>query len=206
MPVIPGTLDRMKQLLRQLDGAGVSGINVLEFCFPYANWDEFSRRGFRIKNPPFSIMYDYGYAGGLAVDGSEEDCLELVRFAMDEGLRLGVHYCSLDNKNRDQILQMNREVKLDDRIYELGDDCFYHCAKVFDGDVAPVRAMLQAVGAEFSEECDEASLSLHPSLIDDVITCGAVAALSRNVVERAEGGAFMRELSLVVIPTLDEDR
>ena len=47
------------------------------------------------KNPPFEVLYDYGYAGGLAVAGSEQACLELVLFALEKGLSLGVHYLSL---------------------------------------------------------------------------------------------------------------
>lgn len=199
MPVIPGTLDRMRRLLIQLDDVGAAGINVLEFCFPLANWEEFDRRGFRVKNPPFSVLYNYGYAGGLAIDGSEEERLELVRFAIDEELRLGVHYCSLDNKNRDQILQMNRTVKLDGSIYELGDDCFYWCAKAFDADVALVKGALRSLGASFKESGDEASVSFHPKWIRDVAQRGVVVALSRSVVEPRDGGTVVRELSLDVV-------
>ena len=44
---------------------------------------------------PFPVLYDYGYAGGLPLAGSELLCLELLEYALDEGLSLGVHYLSL---------------------------------------------------------------------------------------------------------------
>ena len=116
MPVVPAELERMKLLLRQLDDLGVRGINLLELCYPHRNWGDFARRGLALKNPPFEVLYDYGYAGGMAVAGSEEACLELVLFALDEGLSLGVHCCTLDNKNRDQMLQRNRAVALDPEV------------------------------------------------------------------------------------------
>ena len=89
MPVIPGSDEHMRHLLRTFDEVGLDGINLLEFCFPFCNWPEFARRGFVLKNPPFDVMYDYGYSGGLAVAGSERLILELMGWAIDEGLRAG---------------------------------------------------------------------------------------------------------------------
>lgn len=62
MPVVPAELERMKLLLRQLDDLGVRGINLLELCYPHRNWGDFARRGLALKNPPFEVLYDYGYA------------------------------------------------------------------------------------------------------------------------------------------------
>lgn len=36
-----------------------------------------------------------------------------MRFAAERGLKLGVHYCSLDNKNTGQIYQQNKGFLLD---------------------------------------------------------------------------------------------
>lgn len=198
MPVVPGTIERMRRLLVELDGRGVRGINLLEFCFPMRNWPEFERRGFRIKNPPFEVLYNYGYAGGLPVAGSEEACLELLVWAMDEGLGLGVHYCSLDNKNRDQVLQANRAAALDPSLYEMGDDCFYHVAKVFDGDVPAVRRFLQGNGVACQVEEAGACLAFHPSRCADVARMGALPVLSWNVVEPIQGDVVVRELKLAL--------
>jgi len=196
MPVVPSELGRMKLLLRQLDDLGVRGINLLELCYPYRNWDEFARRGLALKNPPFEVLYDYGYAGGLAVAGSEDACLELVLFAMEEGLSLGVHYCSLDNKNREQVLQGNRAAALDPEVYELADDCFYLTAKVFDGDREKVGAYLDGIGARYGVEDD--CVSFHPARVAEAAELGALPVLSWNVIEGQGADAYVRELKLQV--------
>lgn len=73
MPVIPGTLDEMKRLLRTLDNLGVRGINLLEFCFPLCNAEEFLARGFTLRQRPYEVLYNYWYAGGLPIAGGETD-------------------------------------------------------------------------------------------------------------------------------------
>ena len=80
----------MRRLLDRLDQVGAFGINLLEFCYPMGAWDEFERRGFSVKNPPFPVLYDYGYAGGLPLAGSESLCLELLEYALDEGCPVGL--------------------------------------------------------------------------------------------------------------------
>lgn len=197
MPVVPAELERMKLLLRQLDDLGVRGINLLELCYPHRNWGDFARRGLALKNPPFEVLYDYGYAGGMAVAGSEEACLELVLFALDEGLSLGVHCCTLDNKNRDQVLQRNRAVALDPEVYELGDDCFYRTAKAFDGDKEKVSAYLDGIGARYGVEED--CVSFHPARVAEAVGLGVLPVLSWNVVEGQGADAYIRELKLQVV-------
>ena len=71
MPVMPGMMAEMKSLLVDLDKIGIKGINLLEFCFPYSNVQEFNNRGYKVKNPPFEVLYDYWYAGGLPIWASE---------------------------------------------------------------------------------------------------------------------------------------
>lgn len=109
MPVMPDETEEMKALLRELDARGVTGINLLELCFPLHNAKEFAKRGYAIKRTPFRVLYDYWYAGGLPIAGSELACLEVLGWAVDEGLSLGVHYCSLENKLTGQVFQANRE-------------------------------------------------------------------------------------------------
>ncbi|MEG0016891.1 MAG: molecular chaperone TorD family protein [Gordonibacter sp.] len=198
MPVIPGTEDVMREVLASLDRIGIAGINLLEFCFPLNRWDEFERRGFKVKNPPFNVLYDYGYAGGLPVAQSELGCLELMEYALDAGLGLGVHYCSLDNKNRDQIYQQNTAVQLDPDIYELlPNEYFYHTAKVFDQDVAVAKRVLESNG--LSASCLEeggACLAFHPRHAHLLFSSPVKVALSYNVVESGAEGPCVRELGL----------
>lgn len=201
MPVVPGTFDRMKALLHQLDELGVDGINLLEFCYPLYNWPEFERRGFAVKNPPFDVLYDYGYAGGLPIAGSENDCLRLIEFALDEGLSLGVHYCSLDNKNQDQILGQNRVVALDARFYEFDEHSkFYLTAKVFDGDVDVVRRALDARGLPWCRPRGEEGpcVQFHPRHLAQLADLPVIGTVSTNVIEQSGEDAVIREVKLEV--------
>lgn len=200
MPVIPGTQARMKALLRELDAIGISGINLLEFCFPFHNWHEFEHRGFSIKNPPFETLYDYGYAGGLPIAGSERDCLELLLFAMKEELRLGVHYCSVANKNIEQIRHANSNANYDDSIYQVDEDTqFIKAAKVFDEDVESVKRMLVKRNCRFLIEDEGLCLAFHPSLADCAASLGAVVAISHNVFEQDQDAGYLRELRLEIL-------
>ncbi|MBS4191539.1 radical SAM protein [Bacillus sp. FJAT-49705] len=131
MPVIPGTLERMKELLIELDKLDIFGINLLEFCFPLKNPKPFIERGFELKNPPYEMYYNYWYAGGLAIAKSEEDCLKLIEFAIEQNLKLGVHYCSLENKFTGQIYQQNYDQKLEKTYSFSNRDYFFKTAKIF---------------------------------------------------------------------------
>ena len=48
MPVLPGTLTEMQQVLLRLDELGVFGINLLEFCFPLNNAEVYRAKGYRV--------------------------------------------------------------------------------------------------------------------------------------------------------------
>lgn len=161
MPVIPGAEDSMKSLLRSFSDIGIDGINMLEFCFPFCNWEEFAKRGFKLKNPPFEIMYDYGYSGGLAVAGSEALILKLMIWAIDEGIDIGLHYCSLENKHRSEIRQKNERAKGIHPCLTFDEgDFFLKSGKVFGIDVEPVRCALADAGCEdIMENPDEESLT-----------------------------------------------
>lgn len=197
MPAIPGTGDAMRELLARLDDQGVFGINLLEFGYPMSDWEAFRARGFEVRNPPYVVAYDYAYPAGLPIDGSELLCLELLEYALDEGLSLGVHYCSLENKNRGQVFRQNAEVPLDPMLYKLDqEDFFYKTLKVFDGDVAVVRERFEALGASFAIDAGDGSLQCHPDWLEDVADLDVLSALSYNVVERTARGCSLRELKL----------
>jgi len=204
MPVIPGTQQRMRQLLLDLDAAGAWGINLLEFCFPLHNWEAFAQRGFKVANPPFPVLYDYEYAGSLPIEGSELACLELAEFALDEGLRLSVHYCSLENKHRDQVLQQNRLAQVDDACYVLDEqDFFYKTAKVFGRDVAPVRALLgrkrQVTPGSWRHEPQDGCLLFNPRYVPLLKGLGVEPVVSVNVIEARGEQLVLRELALLPV-------
>ncbi len=200
MPAIPGTEQAMRKLLLGLDAAGAFGINLLEFGYPMNDWAEFARRGFTVANPLFPVAYDYEYAAGLPVAGSEALCLRLLEFALDQGLSLGVHYCSLENKHRDQILQQNRLAKLDARTWELdAQDFFYKTIKVFDADVALVKRCLDQQGYPYEQDFDEGSLSFAPRHVQHVAQVPAVFARSYDVIEQKGKSLVVREVKLELV-------
>lgn len=216
MPVLPGSLDEMKKLLDELEDMGAFGINLLEFCYPFNNWPEFAARGFKVKNPPYPIMYDYEYAGSLPIEGSEEECLKLVTYALDRGMRLGVHYCSLENKHRMQVHEQNCASRLDDPCYKIdAGDFFYKTAKAFGRDANLVQEFLERTasapalmigGKSWRRDEEDDCLLFHPRHLPAVRAAGlrssagqqVTPAISINILERHGNELMLRELGLQV--------
>jgi pyruvate formate-lyase activating enzyme-like uncharacterized protein len=197
MPVFPNTKAEMEELLIKLDGLGIFGINLLEFCFPRCNWEEFARRGFMLKNPPFPVLYDYQYAGGLPIAGSEELALELLEFALVKGLTLGIHYCSLENKHRDQIYQANMPYADALPYHELDSgDFFFKSIVVFDEDVTKLRVAATQCDVPFEEDPSDHSLQFKPSYLALLDGNDARFYCSYNIIELHAGEATLRELKL----------
>ncbi len=204
MPVIPGAEAHMKGLLRTFDEVGVDGINMLEFCFPFCNWEEFERRGFLLKRPPFEVMYDYGYSGGLAISGSEELILELMVWAIDEGLGLGLHYCSLENKHRSEIRQKNERARGLHPCLEMDEGTFFlQCGKAFGQDVPVVRDALSALGcADAIEDAQEESVAFPLAYMDEVARmaheqgCAPQLQVAYHVYEVEDDGAYFIDVAI----------
>ena len=196
MPVIPGTLDEMKELLLTLDQLGIYGINLLEFCFPLNNTGEFAARGFRIKYPPHPVLYNFWYAGGLPIAGSEIDALKLLEFAAEKKLRLGVHYCSLTNKHFGQIYRQNTTWKCTDKTMQFSDKDFYlKAAKVFGKDIQPVKSILQKAGVvDFTYNSECRFLQFHPRYIELLKEIDPEIGISTCVQEYRPDGVVLREL------------
>lgn len=207
MPAIPGTDAWMERLLLDLDRIGVHGINLLEFCFPFHNAREFERRGFRLRRRPYDPLYDYWYAGGLPIAGSERLCLDLLAFAQERGLRLGVHYCSLDNKHTGQVYRQNLPHATAFPTCLLSErDCFLKSYKAFGEDAAAVRRVLANADPELYRVGGEAPyIDFHPALVEAVRDAlpDIDLGLCRHVVEEREGGAVLRELSVEPLRCVD---
>ena len=164
MPVIPGTEGFMKGLILRLDDMGVQGINLLEFAYPMWNWPVYESLGLELRNPPWEVFFDYSYAGTLPVQGSEELCLELMLWAHEQGCELGLHYCSLENKHRAQVRNLNEPHARMHPCYAFDrEDYFLKTGMVFGPDRAPVRRALRALGcSDFVEDAESDSTSFHP--------------------------------------------
>lgn len=183
MPVMPDERGLMEGILVRLDAIGIDGINLLELCFPLHNAEEFARRGLRLKTRPYEVLYNYFYAGGLPIAGSEEACLDLLAFALERKLGLGVHYCSLENKFTGQIYLQNKPYENAFAGYEMSPrDHFLKAAVVFGADVEPVRAVLDDLG--------ERNYQILPEPQRLVFPLEHVAALAQRGVDAEVGMSY----------------
>lgn len=199
MPILPGTFDEMKGILLELDRIGIYSINLLEFCFPLHNAAEFKKRRYSIKARPYRVLYNYWYAGGLPVAGSETICLDLIDFALDAGLKLGVHYCSLENKHTGQVYQQNVGQDLPPTVYFSTKDYFLKSAKVFGQDVPAVKAVFDARGySDYRLDEDREMLEFHVKKIRWLKELNPAIGISTAVHEMRAGESILRELKLDV--------
>jgi uncharacterized protein len=199
MPVLPGTLEIMKDILTRLDELDIYSINLLELCFPRNNVDEFNERGYKIKNKPFRVLYDYWYAGGLPVSQSELVCLDLLEFVLDNKLKLGVHYCSLENKQTGQIYQQNINQVTDGIKYFSSRDYFLKSAKVFGSDMIPVQKLLDKSGIheyDINEEYNYLEFNVKHIRMLRKLNENIEVGLCTSVYEEREGDLVLRELKI----------
>ena len=150
MPVIPGSLDTMKRIMCFAEDAGVRGINLLEFCFPLHNAEVFARKGFKLRKHPYRYLFPYGYNGGIPIAQSERECMELLQFAHNELNRLGVHYCSVDNRISSQIHLQNKQFDHSPALHQRhpwlahsASGPYLECARVFGDDAQHVAHWAQ---------------------------------------------------------------
>ncbi|MGE5589369.1 MAG: radical SAM protein [Bacillota bacterium] len=210
MPVLPGRLDEMKDILLRLDEAGAFGINLLELCFPFNNAESFRSRSLRLKNPPYRVLYNYWYAGGLPVAGSERDALELLDFALERRLRLGVLYCSLENKHTGQLYQQNAGASVPETHRLSPRDYFLKSAKVFGNDGERVKIAFRRQGFKgFVENPRLGFVEFPPDRVRDLATGlpNLEVAISSGVMEAREDGKYLREVKVDLIHpgTFDPD-
>lgn len=199
MPVLPGQGAYMEGLLRRLDGMGLFGINLLELCLPFERAEDFAARGYSLKSPPYRVAYNYIYSGGLAVAGSEDECVRLLEYAADEHLTMGVHYCSLENKLTGQIYMQN--ALYDGGIAVMDDDFFLKSAKVFDKRPY-VMALLQKEGVRYDYNPEYEYLEFPISAVQ-LLKGNIEFLISYQVIEMRDGVQVLRELK-VERTTVDE--
>lgn len=196
--VLPESTDEMKILLSEFDCAGIDGVNLLEFSLPLDALDEYSKRGFEVKNPPFDVLFDYECSENLPIARSEESCLQLIEYALDKELSLGVHYCSMTNKHRKEIFQRNHAHPFYDKCYEISaEDSFIKTIKVFDDDIDFVVSYLEGHGLKDYRITNEPrSLSFHPRYLPLIEKLSVIPVCSHNVLIERDGQLFLRELML----------
>lgn len=200
MPVMPDGIDEMKRLLVDLDERGIAGINLLELCYPLHNADEFSSRGYAIKETPYRVLYDYWYAGGLPIAGSEHACLKLLEFACDSNLSLGVHYCSLENKFSGQIYLQNKPFANRYPLYTMSPtDHFLKVAKAFGSDASLLKKHFDhSEVSAYRFDSTDSLIEFPPSLVASLRSPFPTMeiAISYNVVERNDKDLYLKEVRL----------
>lgn len=108
MPVMPGTFDKMKEILLQLDSIEIFGINLCEFCYCMHHAQEYNKRSYRAKFPPFRILFlSRRQYPGIPVARSDLESYDLLDFALERDLKIGVHYCSTENRLSSPIYDLN---------------------------------------------------------------------------------------------------
>lgn len=207
MPVFPGTHDAMTELIVNLERCGIDGMNLLELCFPLHNSSAYRSRGLKLVRHPFRIPYDYGYAGALPVAGSEELALRLLVEALERSCSIGLHYCSLENKNTAQIYEQNRGGALRIPGYRFSRRTFfYETVRAFEGSARLVAEQLSALGeASYMDEA-QGMVAFDPALLEQLNLDDdrLHLFLASAVVERDQKGAQrFREVGLQAIAQSD---
>ena len=198
MPVLPDRENDMREILDRLEAMGIFGINLLELCFPYHNAGAFVGRGFRLRYPPYRTLYNFWYAGGLPVDGSELLALKLLGYAAERGFRLNVHYCSLENKHFGQVYMQNLGAAAKDRTFVMSEKDFYlKTVKVFGKDISRAERIFRAHHrTDYQLDREQGFLQFSPECAQLLKKTDMQLGISYNIREFRERESVIRELRL----------
>ncbi|MFO7681789.1 MAG: radical SAM protein [Chloroflexota bacterium] len=197
MPILPGTLAEMKEVLLELERLQIHSINLLEFCYPFTNPQAFNQRGFKVKKRPFQVLYNYWYAGGVPISESELVCLHLLEFALAQKLTIGVHYCSLENKLTGQNYQQNYGRSLPQTAYFSSKDYLLKSAKVFGQDINKVLAVFNRSGYRgYQRNREHRYLEFHLDQIKNLFELDVEIGISTSTLEMRQNELVVRELKV----------
>jgi uncharacterized protein len=197
MPILPGTLAEMKAVLLELEKLQIHSINLLEFCYPFTNAPAFNERGFMVKKRPFHTLYNYWYAGGVPISESELVCLDLMEFALEQQLTIGVHYCSLENKLTGQNYQQNYGRSLPKTASFSQKDYLLKSAKVFGHDVSKLLNRFNRSGyRQYERSREHRYLEFHVDQIKNLTDLDIEIGISTSTLEMRQNEWVVRELKV----------
>lgn len=201
MPVFPGTLEKMKELMLTLDEMGIFGVNILEFLYPWVHPEEYSKQGHEVAHRPYEILFNYTYAGGLPISGSETECLELLLFCAEKKVKMGVHYCSLENKLTSQIYHHNFNLRLTGTEVFSEKDFFIKTAKGYGQDIDWIREKLDEAGCDhYIFNNSSRFIEFSPKLVPLLKERDMELALTYQAVDfDEEGNKVLREVQIDMI-------
>lgn len=165
MPFPKGMVNEMKSLMEVLDNIGIYSINILEFLYPFVHSDEYFKKGFEVKKHPYSVLYPYTYAGGVPVAGSSVECLEVMLYAVEKNMKMGLHYCSLENKLTAQVYHANCNAGKSSMEYLSNSDFFIKVAKGYNQDVDIIKNILDNNGIEYILYNDASIIEFSPEYV-----------------------------------------
>ncbi len=142
MPLMLNKVEEMKELMITLDKIGIFGINILEFLYPYVHPDEYKNKGYEVIKRPYKVLYPYTYAGGVPIAKSSIECLEVMLYCLEHNVKMGMHYCSLENKLTSQLYQSNHSIKMSEIEYFSEKDFFLKTVKGYEDDAAIIKEVL----------------------------------------------------------------
>ena len=197
MPAEKGKLEEMKAIFDRLESIGIFGINILEFLFPWVHVKEYVAKGHKVKKYPYTILYDYDYAGGVSVAGSELECLQLVKYAAEKKFKMGVHYCSLENKLTAQVWHHNKRVDLSDYEYLSPNDFYIKTAKAYGDDAHKVKETLDEAGrGRYMYNKSDAKIEFSVKDIELLKGKNIDIGISSMILDRDEKQTFIREVAV----------
>ena len=198
MPVLPDAEEEMREILDRLEAMGIFGINLLELCFPYHNAEAFLERGCRLRYPPYKTLYNFWYAGGLPVDGSELLALKLLAYAAERDFRLNVHYCSLENKHFGQVYMQNLGAAAQDKSFVMSEKDFYlKTVKAFGKDISRAERIFRAhQRTDYQLDRERGFIQFSPDCALLLKKTDMQLGTSYNIREFRDGESVIRELRL----------
>jgi pyruvate formate-lyase activating enzyme-like uncharacterized protein len=196
MPAQPNQLSAMIDILDRLDSIGIYGINLLEFLYPWQHAAEYAKAGFAVSPEPYRVLYDYDYAGGVPVAGSELCCLELLKHAAEHKFRMGVHYCSLENKLTAQVWHHNQSFKKTALEYFSPKDFFVKTAKAYGKDADAVRNVLDQHGVSHYNYNQAKSIEFSLSDIELLRGMNIELGVSVMIMDYDDKQRFVREVAV----------
>ena len=198
MPVLPDAEEEMREILDRLESMKVFGINLLELCFPYHNAEAFQARGYCLRYPPYRTLYNFWYAGGLPIDGSELLALRLLRYAAEKEFQMTVHYCSLENKHFGQVYMQNLAAAENEPWYLMSEKDFYlKSVKAFGKDIGRAERLFRAhQRRDYQVRRDQGFIQFSPECAGLLKKTDMELGISYNIREFRDGESVIRELRL----------
>ncbi len=202
MPIIPGEKQKLQRYMQRFDDIGIKGMNLLEMVFNIVNWSNFEQKGLLAKNPISPIPAYYGYChGGIKsgpVAGSEQLALELMAWAIDQKFSFGMHYCSVENKFRGDVLSYNKDFINCQSAYDFDrEDYFIKTAKVFGPDCEIAKPMLEQAGCKhFIYNNNQHSMAFERRYIPKLLKSSVTPLISYNIGVEDNGRRFLSEIAL----------